>query len=126
MAKIEGKAHVYAVFVQPKGWDEREVKDQPLWRHASSVPGVETILDPEGREAKLFGALTSGHMIGFDDRGRLEFSGGITIGRGHMGDNPGLLAVTQFVITGHAPLQQTKVFGCSLFKAHEIEKVATR
>jgi hypothetical protein len=118
MAKIEGKAHVYAMFVQPEGWQENEIKSQQLWKRASSIPGVVASLDPEGREAKLFGALTSGHLVGFDVKGRLAFSGGITIARGHMGDNPGLQAVAQFVNSGSTPLKQTRVFGCALFKAH--------
>ncbi|MFL5814783.1 MAG: RedB protein [Bdellovibrionia bacterium] len=126
MSKIEGKAHVYALFVQPQGWDESEIKNGLLWKHASAIPGVMTALDPEGKEAKLFGALTSGHMVGFDKQGRLAFSGGITIARGHMGDNPGLQAVAQFVNSGSAPLTRTRVFGCSLFKAHEHRKVAVR
>jgi hypothetical protein len=126
MAKTEGRAHVYAVFIQPKGWEESEIKSLPLWKNAGSIPGVATVLDPEGREAKLFGALTSGHLVGFDPKGRLAFSGGITIARGHMGDNPGLQAVAQFVNSGSTPLKQTRVFGCALFKSHENEKVASQ
>lgn len=126
MAKISGKAHVYAVFVQPKGWDEAEIKSQRLWKQASVIPGVMTALDPEGKEAQRFGALTSGHLMGFNDQGLLAFSGGITVARGHMGDNAGLQAVAEFVNSGHAPLNRTKVFGCSLFKSHDHRKVASR
>ncbi|MEW6056476.1 MAG: RedB protein [Bdellovibrionota bacterium] len=123
MAQTNRKAHVYAMFVQPKGWTENETKG-PLWSKAAEIPGVIPILDPEGREAKHFGALTSGHLLAFDGEGGLGFSGGITISRGHMGDNPGLTAAIQFVNSGGAPIQQSKVFGCSLFKTHE--KVALR
>lgn len=118
MTKIQGKAHVLAVFVQPQGWTESEIKGGALWKNASSIPGVETVLDADGTEAKRFGALTSGHLIGFDGQGRLAFSGGITASRGHMGDNAGMQAVAEFVNLGKTSIKQTKVFGCSLFKAH--------
>lgn len=116
MARIEGKARVIAVFVQPRGWSEADVK-AALWQQAAAIPGVETFLDPDGEEAKRFGGLTSGHLFAFDAGGTLGYSGGITASRGHMGDNAGLRAAVHFVQTGATPLKQARVFGCSLFKA---------
>ena len=118
MARTSGKAHVYAVFVQPQGWSEAETIGK-LWKQAASIPGVTPLLDHEGKEARRFGALTSGHLFIFDNAGQLAFTGGITTSRGHRGDNPGLQAAVQFVNSGVAPIKQSKVFGCSLFKAHE-------
>jgi hypothetical protein len=70
---------------------------------------VTTMYDSQGAEAHLFGAHTSGHIVLYDAEGTLQFSGGITGARGHVGDNwglkrligaakhPGRLATTHFV-----------------------------
>ena len=118
MARTNGKAHAYVVFVQPMGWTASEVKGQ-LWKEAISIPGVIPILDREGQEAQGFGVLTSGHLLAFDGEGRLAFTGGITASRGHMGDNSGLQSLIQFVNTGQGLLKQSNVFGCSLFSSHK-------
>jgi hypothetical protein len=46
--------------------------------------------------------------------GKLLFSGGITASRGHEGDNVGRSAIVSFILNGHAPVNHTPVFGCSL------------
>ncbi len=45
--------------------------------------------DADGREARHFGAATSGQTLLYDERGTLVFSGGITGARAHAGDNVG-------------------------------------
>lgn len=118
MARASRSTRVYAVFVQLSGWSEAEIKGK-LWRQASAIPGVRTLIDAQGKEARRFNVMTSGHVLGFDKNGRLAFSGGITASRGHAGDNPGAQAAVQLINSGQAPIDKSKVFGCSLFKAHE-------
>ena len=98
--------------------ENRPVRGPSLWRDAAQIPGVTVMADPEGREAQKFGALTSGHTFLYGKNGSLLFSGGITAGRGHSGDNFGRAVVlalaadpqnTQFSGT------HTCVFGCPLF-----------
>jgi hypothetical protein len=79
-------AHVlfYRPRSSPRGWERTD-----LWRSAAAIPGVTVRADPEGREARRFGARTSGHVLLYDRAGQLLFSGGITGARGHLGDNAG-------------------------------------
>jgi hypothetical protein len=93
-------------------------RDTDLWRRAVAISGTRCIPDPGGMEAGRFGAMTSGHVLLYDQSGKLLFSGGITAARGHEGDNPGSDAVIGFV-AGKPDLAQTIVFGCPLFEARD-------
>jgi hypothetical protein len=63
-----------------------------------------------------FGTTTSGHVLVIDARGRLLYSGGATLGRGHAGDNPGLEAVRAALAGSSDPsvVASHPVFGCPL------------
>ena len=65
--------------------DARRISGRP-WR---TCRGWRCVLDPGGAEARRFGVATSGHVLLYDTRGDLIFSGGITPGRGEQGDNAG-------------------------------------
>jgi hypothetical protein len=85
-----------------------------LWRSAAAIPGVTVHEDSDGRQARSFGAATSGYVVLYDPHGQLLFKGGITGSRGHAGDNAGESAVVS-ILAGQAPsLRQTPVYGCSL------------
>jgi hypothetical protein len=72
------------------------------------------VIDRDGSEAARFGAKTSGHVVAYDDRGSLAFSGGITPGRGHVGNNVGRQSLER-VLAGHAAIDsQRAVLGCGL------------
>jgi hypothetical protein len=114
MAHSQGRLRAYVLFVRPEGFsDGWEVTD--LWRSASDIPGVKTILDGDGREARRFHAATSGQTVLYDPQGRLLFSGGITGSRGHFGDNAGQSAVVAIVNAEVPDRTETSVFGCPLF-----------
>ncbi len=116
MAKIPMATTVYVLFVQPEGWSEEETKSN-LWQRASKIPKLEVVLDESRLEAKLFGALTSGHTLVYGQDGQLAFSGGITGARGHQGDNEGEDAVVEILKNQkNIRLAQTKIFGCGLFE----------
>lgn len=113
MARAPKDVAVTVIFVKPKGagsnWDDTDLR-----RGAAAIPGVTTVTDEGGVEAKRFGAETSGHTLVFDRRGTLVFSGGITATRGHAGDNAGenaALAALREQLSGR---DRTAVFGCSL------------
>jgi hypothetical protein len=115
MAHCQGKVNAKVLFIQPTGmapgWVETDT-----WRDAAQIPGVTVLRDNAGREARLFGAETSGDTLLYDAQGRLMFHGGIIIARGHSGDNPGRDAL-QTILSGQAPGQtHTPAFGCSLFE----------
>jgi hypothetical protein len=53
----------------------------------------------------------------YDRDGRLLFQGGITISRGHAGDNPGRSALVALLNHELVSEVETPVYGCSLFDA---------
>jgi len=85
-----------------------------LWQSEAAIPGVTVQTDPDGAQARLFGAETSGFVLLYNPRGQLLFKGGITGSRGHAGDNAGANAVVSLVDGQEVSLRQTPVYGCSL------------
>jgi hypothetical protein len=114
MAQTQGRVVAYVLFLKPAGFaDDWEKTD--LWQSAASIPGVTPIVDYDGVEAGRFHANTSGQTVLYDAQGHLLFSGGITIARGHAGDNAGRSAIVSLLNTGRAEQTETPVFGCPLF-----------
>ena len=123
MARLQGKVAAYVLFVKPKEAG-RDWEDTNLRRSAEAIPGVKVVFDPDGVEARRFGAETSGHTLLFGADGRLLFSGGITASRGHAGDNAGESAIVALVNNQTPARTQTLVFGCSLANRSETEPTA--
>jgi hypothetical protein len=73
--------------------------------------------DDAGREARRFNADTSGQTALYGRDGTLLFQGGITISRGHSGDNPGRSALEALLENRLSNPNRTLVFGCALFAA---------
>ncbi len=113
MARSNGKVTAQVWFFKPTGFPE-DWTQSGLWRSATAIPGVAVHGDIDGAESRRFGAETSGHVLLYDTRGRLLFSGGITAGRGHAGDNAGENAVISLLAGREVKLKQTEVYGCSL------------
>jgi hypothetical protein len=113
MTQLHGRATATVVFVRPDGvqakWERTD-----LWSSAARIPGVKVVSDPAGVEAALFGAQASGQTLLYDAHGDLQFSGGITEFRGHVGDNGGVTAIESLVATGKSATNHTSVYGCSL------------
>ena len=101
------------LFVRPPGvelgWERSD-----LWETASRIPGLRVIADPDGAEARRFGAVVSGQVLLFAPDGSLRFSGGITASRGHQGDNPGRSAIEALLEGRPSTISTTPVFGCRL------------
>jgi len=77
------------------------------------MPGVRLIVDHDGRETDRFGARVSGQTFLYDRDGRLRFSGGVTMSRGHVGANAGTEAIRD-VMQGRPASATAAVFGCAL------------
>lgn len=109
--RVATRIYFYCPGDQPDTWVQ-----SALWDQARRIPGVSTQLDRDGRLAHQCAVTTSGHVQLFDVRNELRFSGGITVSRGHEGDNSGSSAVTA-IIRG-APddrtTTETPVFGCQI------------
>jgi len=80
----------------------------------AGLADVEVYRDPGGAEARRFRVATSGHVLVYDGRGRLIFSGGITAARGHSGDNYGRAAVLDRILNPEGGRSGSPVFGCPL------------
>ena len=116
MARCQGRLDAQVWFITPPGADESWT-DTALWRKASSIPGVTVHQDDGMAEARRFGAETSGQTLLYDGAGELLFQGGITVSRGHSGDNAGRNAVEAMLEQRFTREIQTPVFGCPLFAA---------
>ena len=113
MAHAQDRATATVLFLRPKsaaiGWEQTD-----LWRSAAAIPGVQVVCDDGGNEATRFGVESSGHVLLYDRNGWQRFSGGITAGRGHFGDNAGLDHCIAFIDGRKTDRHDTPVFGCSL------------
>ncbi len=114
VSRCENKAVYECVFVRPQGTPEGWERAD-LWSTASAIPFVNRIVDVDGQITRHFGAQTSGAVQLYLPDGKLAFSGGITGGRNHDGDNLGADTVTEWILTGQSEHSETFVFGCSLF-----------
>lgn len=124
LAQCPGTVATHILFLKPQSEaDDWAITD--LWRRAAAMPGVQVHVDEDGQEARRFAAATSGHASLFDRAGRQVFSGGITIARGHVGENQGSRSIISFltgsVVTENSKKQeQCNVFGCRLFADRRI------
>jgi hypothetical protein len=116
IARARTPPKTYVLFMAPGafagGWEQTD-----LWRTAASLPGVTVVRDDDGREAKRFGAETSGQTLLYDAGGQLIFSGGITGARAHAGDNFGRQSLVALLNRQPAARAGTNVFGCPLFNS---------
>jgi hypothetical protein len=113
MAHANGKIAVHVFFFKPNTYSNDWAQSDTWWS-AAAIPGVTVQEDVDGKEARLFGAETSGYVLLYDRTGKLLFHGGITGSRGHAGDNPGEEALLALSAGRDAATKQTPVFGCSL------------
>jgi hypothetical protein len=93
----------------PAGWE-----DTDTLHRAKAIPGVKSVVDVDGVEARRFHAVTSGVAMYYDADGRLAFYGGLTPARGHEGGSDGVAAL-QAIVSGNRPaIDHANVFGCPL------------
>ena len=114
IAETRASFDCYVVFLTLASIGE-DWRSNAVIRAAEEIPGVKVLRD-DGTETHRFAALTSGHVLLYDENGRLSYSGGITISRGHRGDNSGSQAVTQLLNQKPTNIHQLPTFGCPLFK----------
>jgi hypothetical protein len=113
LVRADGRLEAAVLFVKPRGapagWE-----DTDLWRRVASMPRANALLDVDGVEAHRFHALTSGEVVVYDETGKLLFSGGITIARGHEGDSAGRAYILAALGGAQLAHPNAPVFGCAL------------
>lgn len=90
------------------------------WNKSSAIEGARIAIDPEGREAARWGALTSGHVVVVNEAGEIAFTGGVTASRGHEGGNAGADGALK-ALRGEPGPRTWPVFGCRIQSEHEEE-----
>jgi hypothetical protein len=105
--------HSIVVFSEPKGLASDGMNGE-LWKTARSIPDVTCVADAGGLETSLFKARVSGETMLYDADGPLLFHGGITLSRGHEGDNPGRFAIESLLAGEPVAVRDMPVFGCRL------------
>jgi hypothetical protein len=113
LTRAGGRVDAHVLFVKPQGAAANWC-DGDLWKQGNDLPGVTVSIDNDAKDASIFGATTSGQVMVYDPSGAIRFSGGITDGRGHEGDNTGLWAVLGLIRNGNKAVSTTPVYGCPL------------
>lgn len=111
---------VWVLVHQPPGAGA-DWESTPNVERARKMRNVKVAIDVGGTEAKRFGAETSGHVLLYGVDGALQFSGGITGARGHVGDNEGLRSVIAIIGGASAP-HTHPIFGCGF---HDRDRAAS-
>lgn len=109
----ERPAITFAVYrpLGSAGWEGKSLRSK-----IAVLPGAKIVEDNGGREAKRFGAATSGDVLLYSAGGNLLFHGAVTGSRGHEGDNDGLdgLLAAAKSLGASASSRTSPVFGCAL------------
>jgi hypothetical protein len=113
LRQSDGRVSAWVMVLHPGGTSDEWQRSSTL-DAARHIPGVHVVMDAEGAEADRFGAATSGQVVLYNAQGQLQFSGGITGARGHVGENTGEARVVSFVNTGTADSHEHSVYGCGL------------
>jgi hypothetical protein len=112
-AVVGKKIQTVVLFLKPKGVPS-DWAQTSLWNSVSNIDQVQVRTDPGGKETALFGTHTSGQMLFYDAVGNLQYSGGLTIARGHEGTSSGFLVIEALVRGEKVNLREAPVFGCSM------------
>lgn len=112
MDRCRGRVSAHAVLLGTPlldRWGRSKIEED-----LSGLADVQVCRDRGGAEARRFAVATSGHVLVYDARGLLIFSGGITAARGHAGDNDGRAAVLALILDAARGRPANPVFGCPL------------
>lgn len=88
----------------------------PFLDRIARLPNARMVRDPGGVETDLFGARVSGTVLLFDSAGNRLYAGGVTMSRGHAGDNVGLQAVTKLLGDHRASVSPIPPLGCEMVR----------
>ena len=96
---------------KPASWARAD-----FWDRVVAAGAHRPVIDVDGALARQFHVTTSGHALLFSVDGRVRYSGGITSGRVHEGDNMGLTKLTRVLDGVPVADPSFPVYGCSIVK----------
>lgn len=111
------RVDIRVVFFQP-ATEIDDWSNTDLVRSAALIPGVTVVRDTDARLASQFSVNTSGHVLLYGETGQLLFSGGVTAGRGHEGDNAGEDTVVSLIRKHRRLPGSSPVFGCPIMPSN--------
>ncbi len=85
-----------------------------LVERARAIEGLAIHHDHDGSETARFGAASSGHVLGYDAEGRLQFTGGVTPSRGHEGATEARAVLLALLRNEPGEGAELPVYGCGL------------
>ncbi|HEV3021310.1 MAG TPA: hypothetical protein VGX76_02540 [Pirellulales bacterium] len=109
------RVNAHVLFIAPEGTVE-SWQNSELCAKARSIAGVTVDVDADRREARLFGASTSGSCLLYGSDGVLLFHGGVTGARGHEGENEGRRLLQAHLLEQDSRPSACRVYGCPLFE----------
>jgi hypothetical protein len=119
--KVRSAFNVRVVAYYP----EHEAKswaDTDLLAELRALPRTEIIYDRGGKLSYSLGARSSGYTMLFDRKGQLQFRGGLTESRGHVGESQGGRSIAALIEGREPEARVTPHFGCSLFSSKELKQ----
>lgn len=88
--------------------------DTSLIRRGLQLGGAQLFVDRGGVEATRFAVAVSGTVMLFDEAGSLCYAGGVTMARGHEGDNVGRESLRRLLMGEQGAANAIPAFGCRL------------
>ena len=88
----------------------------PSLNRSVRLPNAHLVRDSGGVETALFGVRVSGTVLLFDATGKRLYAGGVTMSRGHAGDNVGLQAITDLLVDHGANVSTVPPLGCEMVR----------
>jgi hypothetical protein len=119
LARSRRQADVTAFIFNPSKPAADWTDDSDTVARLRAMKTVRTVVDVDGRLARLFDAKTSGQVLIYGAGGKLRFAGGITSGRGHEGDCESSDAALRTLEAAPPVAVRTEVFGCPIAESSD-------
>jgi hypothetical protein len=92
-----------------------------LVNRAREIPDATIRFDRNGTIINQFHVTTSGHVLLYSKNGKLMYSGGVTLARGHEGNNKNREAFENAMSDSTTSSDECPVFGCKLLDSRETQ-----
>lgn len=113
MSRCTEEIDATVFFIRPEN-EPDEWAHGSLWNLTKQIPGTRAEIDAGGKQARRFGATTSGFIVVYDVAGKLQYQGGITVARGHEGDSRGKAVIFGLAHGELGDAAECPVYGCPL------------
>lgn len=120
-SKVKSAFNVRVVAYYPEH-ESQDWADTALLDGLRALPRTQIIYDKGGKLSYSLGARSSGYTMLFNNKGQLQFRGGLTESRGHTGESQGGRSIAALIEGREPEARVTPHFGCSLFSQKELKQ----